>query len=142
MSKANIRWASTCKAIGQKKDLHYQELNNTSSSKGQVMLRQSILQFLYIALVLFFSQTTFAKTLDLSEYDLCKIQGDSSECTIACQDIANGRGSCIFNKCYCTEKAEIGRCEDDDHESCDALCQDISSELIGFCMDSQCSCII
>ncbi|EPB82036.1 hypothetical protein HMPREF1544_11240 [Mucor circinelloides 1006PhL] len=78
-----------------------------------------------------------AKSLDLSEYELCQTQGDSSDCAFACQEMVQGRGNCIFNKCYCTEKAEIGKCEDDDHESCDALCQDMSPSLIGFCMDDQ-----
>ncbi|KAF1807596.1 hypothetical protein V8B55DRAFT_1467110 [Mucor lusitanicus] len=82
-----------------------------------------------------------AKSLDLSEYGLCQTQGDSSDCAFACQEMVQGRGNCIFNKCYCTEKAEIGKCEDDDHESCDALCQDMSPSLIGFCMDDQCNCI-
>ncbi|KAI8378212.1 hypothetical protein EDC96DRAFT_493961 [Choanephora cucurbitarum] len=82
-----------------------------------------------------------AKTLDLSDYGLCEVAGDSSDCQFACQEMIQGRGSCIFNKCYCTEKAEIGKCEDDDHESCNALCQDMSPSLVGFCMDDQCNCI-
>lgn len=93
------------------------------------------------SLVCLFTTTVNAKALDLSDYNLCQIQGDSSDCAFACQEMVQGRGACIFNKCYCTEKSEIGKCDDDDHESCDALCQDMSSTLIGFCMDGQCSCI-
>ncbi|KAI7905531.1 uncharacterized protein BX663DRAFT_558943 [Cokeromyces recurvatus] len=92
---------------------------------------------LFSTLMILLYQTTETKSLDLSEYGLCNVQGDSSECAFACQEIVQGRGSCIFNKCYCTEMTEIGKCEDDNHESCDALCQDMSPDLIGFCMDDQ-----
>lgn len=99
--------------------------------------------FLYISCIVatLFINKASTKSLDLSEYGLCSVQGDSSECAFACQEMVQGRGNCIFDKCYCTEKAEIGQCEDDDHETCDALCQDMSSTLIGFCMDGQCNCI-
>ncbi|KAI8080128.1 uncharacterized protein B0P05DRAFT_540087 [Gilbertella persicaria] len=93
------------------------------------------------ALLLSQSSMTEAKSLDLSDYGLCEEPGNSSDCEFACRELVQGRGNCIFNKCYCTEKAEIGKCEDDDHESCDALCQDMSPSLVGFCMDDQCNCI-
>lgn len=99
--------------------------------------------FIYISYIVatLFTPGSTAKSLDLSEYGLCDVQGDASDCAFACQEMVQGRGNCIFNKCYCTEKAEIGKCEDDDHETCDALCQDMSPTLIGFCMDDQCNCI-
>lgn len=106
-----------------------------------MIIKFNITYLLFVTISLWFVQTTSAKALNLGDYDLCQVQGDSSDCAFACQEMIQGRGSCIFNKCYCTEKTEIGKCEDDDHESCDALCQDMSSDLIGFCMDSQCSCI-
>lgn len=94
-------------------------------------------------LVLFTSLTLLveSKSLDLSEYNLCTVQGDETDCNFACQEMVQGKGNCIFDKCYCTEKTEVGQCEEDDHEACDALCQDMSSTLIGFCMDGQCNCI-
>ncbi|KAI8387010.1 hypothetical protein BD560DRAFT_486560 [Blakeslea trispora] len=85
--------------------------------------------------------TTESIQHDLSDYKLCEVPGDSSDCEFACQEMVQGRGNCIFGNCYCTEETEIGKCEDDDHESCDALCQDMSPSLIGFCMDDQCNCI-
>lgn len=105
------------------------------------MRKSTFILLSYMMATLVYTNKVNAKSLDLSEYGLCDTQGDSSDCAFACQEMIQGRGNCIFNKCYCTEKAEIGKCEDDNHESCDALCQDMSPSLIGFCMDDQCNCI-
>jgi hypothetical protein len=105
------------------------------------MRKSTFILFSYVIATLLYTNKADAKALDLSEYGLCDTQGDSSDCAFACQEMMQGKGNCIFNKCYCTEKTEIGKCEDDNHESCDALCQDMSPSLIGFCMDDQCNCI-
>ncbi|KAI8982552.1 hypothetical protein BDB01DRAFT_835993 [Pilobolus umbonatus] len=85
--------------------------------------------------------TTQAATVNLSDYGLCEIPGDSSDCAFACHEMYQARGNCILNKCYCTEKSEVGHCEYDNHEICDSLCQEMSPDLIGFCMDDQCNCL-
>ncbi|KAI8984382.1 hypothetical protein BDF20DRAFT_833891 [Mycotypha africana] len=98
--------------------------------------------FSIYAIIAHFARTTTTKSIELSDYALCKQQGDSADCNFACSNfVPDSRGNCIFNKCYCTEQTEIGKCEEDDHESCDALCQDMSPSFIGFCMDDQCNCI-
>jgi hypothetical protein len=80
-------------------------------------------------------------TIHVPGASLCSIESNSSDCDFACQEMQQGRGICIYNQCYCTDDVEFGRCEDDNHETCDALCQDMSADLVGFCMGDQCSCL-
>lgn len=84
-----------------------------------------------------------AAILELKDTGLCDIQDDSSACSSACSmmDNDNTNGICIYRTCYCTDDSGLDICEDDDHESCDAYCQEMSSNLLGFCMDGQCSCL-
>lgn len=97
---------------------------------------------IYIAVATLFTSRSTANLLDLSDYGLCEVPGDVSDCAFACHEMVKGEGNCVFNKCYCTDKPEAGKCEDDDHETCDAFCQELSGDYDGFCMDNQCSCLL
>ncbi|KAI8884380.1 hypothetical protein K501DRAFT_284877 [Backusella circina FSU 941] len=78
--------------------------------------------------------------LQLPDTNLCN--SNSYKCDLGCMKaLVGGRGICIHDQCYCTDEMEFGKCEDDNHEMCDALCQDLSSDLIGFCMGEQCNCL-
>ncbi|KAL0094974.1 hypothetical protein J3Q64DRAFT_1716727 [Phycomyces blakesleeanus] len=78
--------------------------------------------------------------IELTGSGLCANEEDSSDCSQACSFLVQGNGECIFNQCVCND-FENGECQGDDHESCDEVCQEISPELVGYCTDSQCSCL-
>lgn len=96
-----------------------------------------------ILFTFFFTLITMAAAvLELKDTGLCDIQGDSSACSSACSMMdSDNNGICIYRTCYCTDDVGLDICEDDDHESCDAYCQEMSPNLLGFCMDGQCSCL-
>ncbi|KAI8143724.1 hypothetical protein BJV82DRAFT_83143 [Fennellomyces sp. T-0311] len=86
-----------------------------------------------------FQISSFA--FELSGNGFCDIEGDSSACASACTMLHGQNGICVYDSCYCTD-VEVGSCsDDDDHEDCNTICQDMSSNLVGVCMQGQCSCL-
>ncbi|KAI8377987.1 uncharacterized protein BYT42DRAFT_572387 [Radiomyces spectabilis] len=83
---------------------------------------------------------SWASATQLSDRGLCTIEGDSTDCALACSEMTEGNGICVYDRCYCTDTG-IGNCDDNNHEGCDAICQDLSESLIGFCMDNRCNCL-
>lgn len=96
--------------------------------------------FVLIVIIIIAIRMKPAAAIELNASGLCAIEGDSSECAEACSLWMQGNGICIYESCYCTDVG-IGSCQDENHEGCDAICQEMSSNLIGFCMDGQCSCL-
>ncbi|ORY95328.1 hypothetical protein BCR43DRAFT_492812 [Syncephalastrum racemosum] len=85
--------------------------------------------------------TLTAAVEPLHHTGLCTIADeDSTACADACEQVMDGNGICIYDTCYCTDVG-IGSCEDYNHEGCDAICQEMSSNLIGFCNEGQCNCL-
>ena len=96
----------------------------------------------YIFLLLFITNSHISFGYELSDSGLCAIEGDSTDCAQACSMLDQGQnGVCIYDSCYCTDVDMTSCYDDDDHEACDSVCEDMSSNLIGFCMNGQCSCL-
>ncbi|ORZ19885.1 hypothetical protein BCR42DRAFT_410722 [Absidia repens] len=71
----------------------------------------------------------------------------SGHSTMACHEACNGSGNdydgngmCVLDRCYCTDVG-VGTCEDNNHEGCDAICQNLSLDWIGVCSDGDCHCL-
>ncbi|KAI7851520.1 hypothetical protein BDC45DRAFT_515965 [Circinella umbellata] len=96
----------------------------------------------YIFFLIFIINIHISFGYELSNSGLCAIEGDSTDCAQACSMLDEGQsGVCIYDSCFCADIEMTSCYGDDDHEACDSVCEDMSSSLIGLCMNGQCSCL-
>ncbi|KAI9496779.1 hypothetical protein BDB00DRAFT_869005 [Zychaea mexicana] len=103
----------------------------------------TLIPFLCCFILLMINSPLLLHAYELSGTGLCEVEGDSTGCAEACSMLEQGNnGICVYDNCYCTD-VDLSSCNnEEDHEVCDSVCQDMgSNNLIGFCMDGQCSCL-
>ncbi|SAM03615.1 hypothetical protein [Absidia glauca] len=82
-------------------------------------------------------------TLDEQQRDDNEGGYSSKSCQDACasqKQWEDNNGMCVFDRCYCTDVG-VGTCQDNNHEGCDAICQNLSLDWVGVCSDGDCHCV-
>ncbi|KAI8089885.1 uncharacterized protein BX664DRAFT_334152 [Halteromyces radiatus] len=67
-------------------------------------------------------------------------KGCQEACAAQSSNGDDSNGMCVMDECYCTDVG-IGDCRDNNHEGCDAICQQLSLDWIGVCSNGGCHCL-